>query len=190
MPLVDGANTTLLISYRVSRRNEERKAKAASEKSKNADKIGYVPRNKQSANLNTSGLTSAGMMGGRPKEDPLDAESAAGLAKLKETDAEIDAGIESISRTIDNLGNLAGSMKDEVNFIYFFANVCNEFILTCFFNFYSDGETKPKVGKDRIKYAKDNRKASCSQCSTKIFIEINLIFFDQHFVLDHKYLIQ
>ena len=60
------------------------------------------------------------MMGRR--EDPdqqLDAESAAGLAKLKEADAEIDAGIEAISRTIDNLGNIAGSMKDAVSSDYF-----------------------------------------------------------------------
>ena len=106
------------VFYSVSRRNEERKNKIAAEKSKNADKIGYVPRNKQAASLNSSGLSSAGMMGNRGGADQqLDTESAAGLAKLKEADAEIDAGIEAISRTIDNLGNIAGSMKDEVSLL-------------------------------------------------------------------------
>lgn len=71
--------------------------------------------------MNASGLTSAGMMGqGAGRNDPsqtLDEDSAAGLAKLREQDAEIDAGIDQISRTIDNLTNIAGAMKDEVSII-------------------------------------------------------------------------
>jgi hypothetical protein len=98
---------------RVTQRNEARKNKAA-ERSKAADKIGYVPRNKQTT-ASASGLSSAGMVRGKDARDQqLDAESAAGLAKLKESDAEIDAGIDAISRTIDNLNNIAGQMKDEV----------------------------------------------------------------------------
>lgn len=96
-------------------RNEARKAKASAQnQSKHADKIGYVPRNKQPATLQATGLTSAGMMSKSSRADQqLDDESAAGLARLKSKDAEIDAGIDAISRTIDNLGNLAGQMKEE-----------------------------------------------------------------------------
>ena len=102
--------------HRVSQRNEQRKLKAA--QSKQSDKMGYVPRNKQAAaTLTASGLSSGGMTNrGKTAEDQrLDAESAAGLSKLKETDTEIDAGIDAISRTIDNLNNIAGQMKDEVS---------------------------------------------------------------------------
>lgn len=37
------------------------------------------------------------------------------MARLREKDAEIDAGIDSISRTIDNLSSIGAAMKDEVN---------------------------------------------------------------------------
>lgn len=103
----------------VHERNEARKAEAAqrANASKHADKIGYVPRNKQ-AELKESGLSSAGMMGkggsrGTPADQQLDAESAAGLQRVKERDAEIDQGIDAIAQSIDNLGNIAGQMKDE-----------------------------------------------------------------------------
>eukprot|EP01032_Pedospumella_encystans_P013203 gene13203-15214_t len=99
----------------VTQRNDERKIKAAT--SKNVDKIGYVPRNKQAAGMSASGLSSAGMMG-KNRNDPdqaLDEDSAAGMQRLKARDAEIDAGIDSISRGIDNLVNISSAMKDEVN---------------------------------------------------------------------------
>jgi len=106
----------------VKDRNEARKAKAAANaqaangtangSSKAADKIGYVPRNKQASTLTASGLTSTGMTRGG-KDQELDDVSAAGLARLKEQDAEIDAGIDAISKTIDNLGNIANTMKEE-----------------------------------------------------------------------------
>lgn len=35
------------------------------------------------------------------------------MARGKETDKEIDQGIEEISASIDRLGNIAGQMKDE-----------------------------------------------------------------------------
>ncbi len=98
-------------------RNEARKAKAAAAagSSKNADKIGYVPRSKQGGTLTASGLTSSSMTrkGGAPSDQDLDDESAAGLKQLKDNDAEIDAGIDAISRTIDNLSGIAATMKDE-----------------------------------------------------------------------------
>jgi hypothetical protein len=106
--------TIFLLLNRVSQRNEARKAKAA-EKSKAADKIGYVPRNKQTNSAAASGLSSSAMSRGKDPSQQLDAESAAGLAKLKDADAEIDAGIDAISKTIDNLNNIAGQMKDEVS---------------------------------------------------------------------------
>lgn len=103
--------------HRVTQRNEDRKERAAaSAASRHTEKIGYVPRNKQAAGMSASGLTSAGMMG-QSRNDPsqtLDEDSAAGLARLREQDAEIDVGIDQISRQIDNLTNIAGAMKDEV----------------------------------------------------------------------------
>lgn len=109
--------------YRVTQRNEDRKERAAaSAASRHTEKIGYVPRNKQAAGMSASGLTSAGMMG-QSRNDPsqtLDEDSAAGLARLREQDAEIDAGIDQISRQIDNLTNIAGAMKDEVLSCYLY----------------------------------------------------------------------
>jgi hypothetical protein len=53
----------------------------------------------------------------------LDEDSAAGLARLREKDAEIDAGIDAISRTIDNLTSIGSAMKDEVRTEYSIAHV-------------------------------------------------------------------
>lgn len=189
--------------HSVTARNDERKVKAAAN-NKHAEKIGYVPRNKQAASMQASGLSSAGMMG-KGRNDPdqvhtcllglsrtcwtlcvllcllcngatciigfiaaslimtrgvrnilvancvlpfmtvcsiycvsyfllyihltyratlikrtggqaLDEDSAAGMARLREKDAEIDAGIDSISRTIDNLSSIGAAMKDEVRY--------------------------------------------------------------------------
>jgi len=36
------------------------------------------------------------------------------MQRLKEKDAQIDAGIDAISRTIDNLSSISSAMKDEV----------------------------------------------------------------------------
>mmetsp|Transcript_13662 Transcript_13662/g.23990 ORF Transcript_13662/g.23990 Transcript_13662/m.23990 type:complete len:355 (-) Transcript_13662:203-1267(-) len=97
-------------------RSDERKVKLAAN-NKHVDKIGYVPRNKQAAGMSASGLSSAGMMG-RNRNDAdqaLDEDSAAGLQALKAKDALIDQGIDSLTRTIDNLGNISSAMKDEVN---------------------------------------------------------------------------
>jgi hypothetical protein len=79
-----------------------------------ADKIGHVPKDK--INLTSLGLTSAGMLGGRKKSDSedLDEESASGLAQVHATDAEINAGLDSIGNTLDNLGHISAAMKSEV----------------------------------------------------------------------------
>ena len=79
-----------------------------------AQKIGYVPRN-QKVDLKASGLTSSrgAAASGTDDSQELDSESAAGLARVKAQDAEIDAGLDSISRTLDNLGNIASSINDE-----------------------------------------------------------------------------
>lgn len=103
----------------VTQRNEDRKSKAA-EKSRQADKFGgYVPRNKQATPLQASGLTSTGLSGGRSgrngADQQLDEDSAAGLARLRETDAEIDQGIDSIAQTLDRVANIAGAMREEVH---------------------------------------------------------------------------
>jgi hypothetical protein len=101
------------------------------------DKIGYVPRDK--AVLVASGLTSAGMIhsrngnfgGGGPSwagnsssqsasasaSDPsqaLDEESESQLAHVKAVDAEIDAGLDEISKSLDNITRIAKDMNAEV----------------------------------------------------------------------------
>lgn len=79
-----------------------------------ADKIGHVPKDK--INLTSMGLTSAGMLGGRSKSDSedLDEESASGLAQVHANDAEINAGLDSIGNTLDNIGHISAAMKSEV----------------------------------------------------------------------------
>jgi hypothetical protein len=111
---VDSSNRSSDAVSEVSQRNEERKNKAAA--SRQADKFGgYVSRNKNAGTLQESGLTSTSLAGGRRggADQELDAESAAGLARVKETDAEIDAGIDAISRTIGNIANMSSQMRDE-----------------------------------------------------------------------------
>ena len=47
-----------------------------------------------------------------PSQD-LDETSASRLEKVKQTDAEIDASVDDLSRTIDNLSHIAGAMGSE-----------------------------------------------------------------------------
>ena len=50
------------------------------------------------------------------------------MQRLKEKDAQIDAGIDAISRTIDNLSSISNAMKDEVCFcLYVLFWVCGLF---------------------------------------------------------------
>eukprot|EP01038_Epipyxis_sp_PR26KG_P005192 gene5192-7226_t len=89
---------------------------AANTGSRQTEKLGYVPRNKQAASLAPSGLSSAGMMGKSKNPDPsqdLDSESQAGLDKIRQEDAEIDESLDAISRTIDNLSNISKTMREE-----------------------------------------------------------------------------
>lgn len=61
--------------------------------------------------MTASGLT----VGKKPSEDQtLDAESEAALSRLKAKDVDIDRGIDDISSAIDRLGNIAGTIKEEV----------------------------------------------------------------------------
>ena len=80
-----------------------------------AEKIGYVPRSRQ-AGMTATGLTSAGMIGRGKKsaDQDLDEDSAAGLARLKSNDQEIDDGIDKISGILDNLTGIASNMNSEV----------------------------------------------------------------------------
>lgn len=54
----------------------------------------------------------------------LDEDSAAGLARLRQNDNEIDSGVANLSRTIDTLGNIGAAMKDEVRSILFWFCLC------------------------------------------------------------------
>ena len=77
--------------------------------------MGYVPREK--AQLLASGLTSGGMMSRHtlfpdPSQE-LDEESASRMEKVKQTDADIDASVDDLSKTIDNLSHIAGAMGSE-----------------------------------------------------------------------------
>ena len=98
----------------VRERNQARmeKLKPKSQLSQ-ADKIGYVPRAAQ-AKMAESGLTNSRMASHTGKaEEQLDEDSAAGLAGLKATDAEIDQGLDRISNAIDRIGNIAAAMGQE-----------------------------------------------------------------------------
>ena len=76
------------------------------------EKIGYIPRNKVPV-LQATGLTSERLAGRR--EEELDADSAAGLARLKARDADIDQSLGDVLRIVDNLDQIAGAMNEEVS---------------------------------------------------------------------------
>jgi hypothetical protein len=46
-------------------------------------------------------------------DQELDEASAAGLARLKAKDEDIDRGIDDISRAIDRIGNMASEIRNE-----------------------------------------------------------------------------
>jgi hypothetical protein len=102
----------LFSSFRVQQRNDDRKNKASA--SKQLEKSGYIPRNKTMA---ASGLTSNNMGSGKgktAKDQELDEESAAGLKKVQQSDAEINAGLHAIDNSLDRLNLVAATMRDEV----------------------------------------------------------------------------
>lgn len=127
-----------------------------------------MPRNKQASTLTASGLTSAGMTkGGRGEDQELDDESAAGLQRLKDNDAEIDAGIDAISKTIDNLSSIANTMKDEV---------CGE--LHCYDEdndcvCFADGCAEQEAEQDRRCHDQDHREANGCQRQTEISTQVS-----------------
>lgn len=98
----------------IRERQDARVAKNRADKTgTQADKVGYVPRNRGAAPT-ASGLTSSAMnRGGKKDDQDLDPESAAGLAKIKAQDSEINDGLDNISRALDKIGNIAGSINDE-----------------------------------------------------------------------------
>mmetsp|Transcript_16185 Transcript_16185/g.16925 ORF Transcript_16185/g.16925 Transcript_16185/m.16925 type:complete len:351 (-) Transcript_16185:297-1349(-) len=97
------------VRARNKERVSQRQAAAAANQSQ-TDKIGYVPRSNIST-MKASGLTSTNR-NNRGKEE-LDEESKAGLSRINQNDAEIDQGINEISRGLDSLADIANKMKEE-----------------------------------------------------------------------------
>ena len=89
----------------VKQRNEARTTGAG--KTSQAEKIGYVPRDKQRA------MTESGFGRSSGKPEALDADSQAGLSRVQENDAEIDAGLDEISNSLDTLTNISKAMNEE-----------------------------------------------------------------------------
>jgi hypothetical protein len=111
----DDKNSSSSAMNAVRERNHERMTKQPQHIVSSSDKISYVPRNKQAAKMTESGFTNTKtgfQRKGHPKEQ-LDAESAEGLQRVNDNDAEINAGIDAIGRTLDNLNNISTAMKDE-----------------------------------------------------------------------------
>jgi len=100
----------------IVQRQEARQEKAAA--SRHADKMGggFGRAGNKPTTLTATGFSSAGMINGRrgAKDQELDDESAAGLARLEKEDAEIDAGVDSIGRTLDNLKNISDAAREEL----------------------------------------------------------------------------
>lgn len=84
---------------------------AAGALSTQAEKIGYVPRNRV-ATMKESGLTSAGIMKGS-KTDHLDEDSQAGLRRIMARDAQIDEGLDAIGKSVDRLGSIAAAINEQ-----------------------------------------------------------------------------
>jgi len=92
------------------------------------------------------------------------------MQRLKARDAEIDAGIDSISRGIDNLVNISSAMKDEVNFhiSHFTRPLLSSFLQRysdhhCKITIFTGEQPEPKAGEDRQQYAEDHREANGGQ---------------------------
>jgi len=101
----------------IVQRQEQRNEKTAA--SRHADKLGGGfgrNGNAKPTNLTATGFSSGGMInrGRGAKDQELDDESAAGMARLEKEDAEIDAGIDSIGRTLDNLKNISDAAHEEL----------------------------------------------------------------------------
>jgi len=65
-------------------------------------------------------------VGKRREDQELDEESAQGLKDVEKDAAEIDAGVDEISASIDRLHNIAGNMKEEVRAVLIY--ICIYFI--------------------------------------------------------------
>ena len=95
--------------YRVKNRDTERAhaKQSSATKAGQTEKIGFIPRNKVPV-LQATGYSAT------KDEDEPDADTAAGLARLKEKDADIDRTLGDVLRIVDNLDNIAGAMNEEV----------------------------------------------------------------------------
>lgn len=99
------------LTFSIANRQNDRRAKGTAGGSSQAEKIGYVPRSRNPG-LTASGLTVTG--GTRVVEDQeLDEASAAGLARLKAKDADIDRGLDEISTAVDRIGAMAREIHSE-----------------------------------------------------------------------------
>lgn len=65
------------------------------------------------------------------KPENLDAETRAGLAKLKQNDAEIDDGLDEISNSLSTLANISKAMNEEVSF--WIMKVCASLFVNYYF---------------------------------------------------------
>lgn len=134
-----------------------------------------MSRNKNSSSLQESGLTSTSLAGGRRgnADQELDAESAAGLARVKETDAEIDAGIDAISRTMDNIANLSSQMRDEVRCRQCLHPYCFSCCSSSMHPSCSDIHTKREIGKDGRKHEPRHAETNCGECPPTSVVEVD-----------------
>jgi hypothetical protein len=162
-----------------------------------AEKIGYVPRNRATG-MTASGLTSAGMVrGGKKPDQDLDDESRAGLAKIQETDREIDKGIDQIGDSLGRIQALAGAMKDEVChsctsaiylelrseigfgaprdvYTFTYAMLLAIGILNHYtFCLITGARPEQKAGENRGRHDQDGREANCGKCPSEILAEMS-----------------
>lgn len=98
----------LFIYDRVKNRSITRSLKPQNGAMGQVEKIGYIPRGQVPV------LQDTGLSTNKNKGEELDDESSAGLARMKEKDAEIDSSLGDVLRIVDNLGDLAIAMNEEV----------------------------------------------------------------------------
>lgn len=80
---------------------------------------GYVPRAKHNTPLQTTGLSSAGMVHHKEEDQVLDAASALRLQSVEATNAEIDSSITNLDKSMDRITEIAGLMHEEVSTVSF-----------------------------------------------------------------------
>ena len=76
------------------------------------EKIGYVPRDKVPILMESGAVAKK-----NDDEGDLDLDSADGLAKLRQKDAEIDESLGEVLKVVDNLDNISKAMNEEVSVV-------------------------------------------------------------------------